>query len=75
MEVLERANGQAPAVVARATVPATDRIDLRLTGDDRVLAFAYAVTGRWETLVSDADATVLRNTLACSVCGIVKSPA
>ena len=53
---LELANGQAPAVIARAKLSDTARsFNLRVTGDEGVLAFAYATdSGTWQTLVADA---------------------
>lgn len=58
--ILERSNGKAPETVASAMLPVTKRVTLRLTGDDKVLAFGYATdAGTWQTLVSDADATVI----------------
>jgi len=57
---LERANGHAPETIARAAALPAERIELRLTGDGRMLAFAFRSGVRdWQTLVPDADATVL----------------
>ena len=57
---LERLNGKSPELVASAILPAAKYVTLRLTGEDKVLAFAYSAdAGTWQTLVSDADATVI----------------
>ena len=57
---LEQLNGKAPETIASAALPLIGRIELRLTGGDMVCGFAYAtVPGQWQTLVSDADATIL----------------
>ena len=69
---LERLNGQLPEIVATATIPDTARLKLRLTGEDKVLAFAYATeTGQWQTLVPDADATVLSTQAAGGFVGAI----
>ena len=47
-------------MVARAEIPAVAELKLRLTGQDKVLSFSYAVdAGPWQTLVSNADAAVI----------------
>jgi xylan 1,4-beta-xylosidase len=57
---LERWNGPGPETIATASLPETKRLELRVTGDDKTLAFAYATeSGQWQTLVPDADATVI----------------
>ena len=69
---LEKWNGQTPEVVSAASIPETKRIELRLTGEDKVLAFAYALKpGEWRTLVSDADATVITTQAAGGFVGAV----
>ncbi len=53
---LELANGAPPAVIARAKLPDTAQLQLRVTGDEGVLAFAYAVKpGEWQTLAPAAE--------------------
>jgi xylan 1,4-beta-xylosidase len=57
---LERLNGRAPERIAQASLPIIPHLELRISGDDRKLAFAYQIsTGEWQTLVADADATVI----------------
>lgn len=57
---LERRNGGAAETMARAQIPAIADLRLRLTGEDKVLSFSYAVdAGPWQTLVANADATVI----------------
>jgi alpha-N-arabinofuranosidase len=53
---LELANGAPPAVIARTGLPDVARLQLRVTGDEGVLAFAYAVTpGEWQAFVPAAE--------------------
>ena len=48
---LEVANGQAPSVIAQATLPKTEHLALRVTGDEGSLAFAYTTpSGEWQPL-------------------------
>jgi alpha-N-arabinofuranosidase len=69
---VERLNGKRPEIVATVTIPETARIELRLTGEKKVLAFAYATdAGQWQTLVADADATVLSTQAAGGFVGAV----
>ena len=69
---LERLNGKLPEIVATATIPDTARLELRLTGEDKILAFAYATeAGKWQTLVPDADATVLSTQTAGGFVGAI----
>jgi xylan 1,4-beta-xylosidase len=55
---LELANGQPPAVIARVKLAGTATpLHLRVTGDESVLTFAYALKpGEWQTFVPAADA-------------------
>jgi alpha-N-arabinofuranosidase len=56
--VLERADGKTPATVARAKLPDAANLQLRITGDEMKMSFAYATTpGSWQTLLADADTT------------------
>jgi xylan 1,4-beta-xylosidase len=53
---LELANGQPPAVIARAKLPTVAQLQLRVTGDEGALAFAYALQpGAWQTLLPAAE--------------------
>ena len=53
---LELANGRLPAVIARTKLPDTAQLQLRVTGDEGTLAFAYAVKpGVWQTLGPGAE--------------------
>jgi alpha-N-arabinofuranosidase len=53
---LELANGRPPTIVARTKLPETAQLGLRVTGDEGVLAFDYAVKpGAWQTLVPAAE--------------------
>lgn len=55
---LERADGHAPATIATAPLAIEDapRIRLRISGDETVLTFAYAVQdGPWQTLAANVD--------------------
>jgi len=57
---LERHNGPDGEVVGRATLSEGKQLRLRVIGEDKVLSFSYAVdAGPWQTLVGDADATVI----------------
>lgn len=52
---LELANGSPPAVIARTKLPETTELQLRVTGDESTLAFAYATRpGAWQTFVPAA---------------------
>ena len=69
---LERLNGGAPAIVARAQIPEIANLKLRLAGEDKVLSFSYKVdSGPWQTLVSDADATVITTQTAGGFVGAI----
>lgn len=53
---LELADGGAPTVMSRTRLPETSRIQLRVTGDEGTLAFAYALSpGEWRDFVPVAD--------------------
>lgn len=53
---LERANGKTPEPIARAKLPATANLQLRITGDDMKMTFSYATKdGAWQILSTDAD--------------------
>lgn len=53
---LEVADGATPVVLKRTMITDGTQLRLRVTGDEGVLAFAYATTdGAWHTLVSDAE--------------------
>ena len=55
---LERANGKTPELIASAKIPDAASLQLRVTGEEQMLSFAYATTpGSWQILVSDADVT------------------
>ena len=58
---LERFNGGENArVIATKTIPRTDKLHLRLSGDDLTLAFSYsasATADAWQTLAAEVDAT------------------
>ena len=55
---LERANGKTPEQVASARISDAANLQLRITGEEKNLSFAYAsMPGSWQTLVSDADVT------------------
>jgi len=58
---VEKWNGPKPETIATAALPAdTTTIELRLTGDEPVLSFAYAVKpGDWQVLVPQADAAAI----------------
>lgn len=57
---VEKLNGKKPEIVATLKIAATDQLKLRITGEDKVLSFSYAISiGDWQTLVADADATVV----------------
>jgi len=57
---LERLNAKQPEVVASAKLADAKQLKLRLVGEDKVLSFSYAADdGSWQTLVPDADATVI----------------
>ncbi len=54
---LERANGKTPETIASAKLPDAANLQLRITGEEMKLSFAYATTpASWQTLVADADA-------------------
>jgi xylan 1,4-beta-xylosidase len=55
---LELANGQPPTVIARMKLANTaSQLQLRVTGDESVLTFAYALKpGEWQTFAPAADA-------------------
>ncbi len=58
--VVEKWNGSKAETLITALLPETKEIELRLTGNDKVLSFAYALKpDQWCTLVPDADATVI----------------
>ncbi len=57
---LERANGKTPEIIATAKITATAKLELRITGEEKFLTFAYALAhdhspASWQTLVADAD--------------------
>jgi xylan 1,4-beta-xylosidase len=55
---LERWNGPAAETIATATIPDVSRLELRLTGEEKRFAFAYAANrGEWQTLAADVDST------------------
>lgn len=55
---LECANGKSPELIARTNLPAASHLQLRITGEEKILSFAYATSpGSWQTLVADADVT------------------
>lgn len=57
---LERLTGKEPELVASAKLTEVKQLKLRLTGEDKILSFSYAAdSGDWQTLVPDADATVI----------------
>lgn len=52
---LELANGAAPSVIASVTIPETSRLQLRLTANEKHLAFSYATApGLWQTFSAPA---------------------
>lgn len=58
--VVEKWNGPNAETLITGLLPETKEIELRLTGDDKVLSFAYALKpDEWRILVPDADATVI----------------
>lgn len=62
---LERYNGANPEIAAQKPLVDADHVELRLNVDGARAAFSYAtVPGRWETLVGDADATLLTTAAA-----------
>ncbi len=55
---LECANGKTPGQIAIAKIPDAANLQLRITGEETKLSFAYATTpGSWQTLAADADTT------------------
>ncbi len=55
---LERWNGPTAEILATATIVDASELKLRLTGDEKVFAFAYAAKpGDWQTLAADMDST------------------
>ena len=55
---LERANGKTPEFVVSAEISDTANLQLRITGEEKILSFAYATApDSWQMLVSDADVT------------------
>jgi len=55
---LERANGTKPEPVATAKISDSANLQLRITGEETHLSFAYATApDTWQTLVADADVT------------------
>jgi alpha-N-arabinofuranosidase len=55
---LERANGKTPELVASAKLSDIANLQLRLTGEEKNLSFAYMTTpGSWQTLIANADVT------------------
>ncbi|HEX2851957.1 MAG TPA: glycoside hydrolase family 43 protein [Opitutaceae bacterium] len=55
---LECANGKSAEVLASAKLGDAAELQLRITGEEKNLSFAYATApGQWQTLVSDADTT------------------
>ncbi len=58
--VVEKWDGPRAELLITGLLPETKEIELRLTGNDKVLSFAYALKpGEWHTLVPAADATVI----------------
>jgi len=58
--IVKKCNGPQAETLITGLLPDTREIKLRLTGDDKVLSFAYSLkAGERRTLVSDADVTVL----------------
>ncbi len=58
--VVEKWNGSQAETLITALLPETKVIELRLTGDDKILSFAYALKpGEWHIVVPAADATVI----------------
>ncbi len=69
---LEVLNGKPAETMASVVIPECSQIELRLTGDDQVMTFAYSTSaGEWRTLVADADATVLSTQTAGGFVGAV----
>ncbi len=64
--IVECANGQPAAQLAHAPLPAnTKDLQLRLTGEETKLTFAYATApDHWQTLLADADVTPITNQAA-----------
>lgn len=55
---LELANGKIPELVTSAKIADTAALELRITGEENALSFAYATSpDKWQPLVPDADAT------------------
>ena len=55
---LECANGRAPEFIASTEISEAANFQLRITGEDKLLSFAYATKpDAWQTLVADADTT------------------
>ncbi len=54
---VEKWNGPKAERMLASAFPETKELELRISGDDKVLSFAYAVQpGEWKVVVSDADA-------------------
>ena len=55
---LERANDKTSEQIASAKIPDAANLQLRITGEEKLLSFSYATTpGSWQMLVADADVT------------------
>jgi len=62
---LERAQNGNPERIGAVPVPLVSTLKLRVTVNDAKCAFAYAAgTNDWQTLVADADATLLTSEVA-----------
>ncbi len=49
-------NGPKPQILITGLLPAdTKEIELRITGEETTLSFAYAVNGTWKELLPKAD--------------------
>jgi xylan 1,4-beta-xylosidase len=55
---LERFNGKSPELVTHAEISFTPNLELRITGEEKNISFAYATTpDHWETLLANVDIT------------------
>lgn len=62
---LERADGRAPEIVARATLPPGEHVELRLRVEADRATFSFATKpGDWHVLIADVDARLLTTRVA-----------
>ena len=70
-----RARSIEPTVLASAQLPSMDTVTLRAQGEQAAISFSYLDRrGRWQTLVTDADARMLTSALAGGFVGATVGP-